>query len=301
MSSGSDDDGDQGNITEVAEAAKRLRFTPEARMHAANARNLIASGQYNDAVEAGRLASEAAPEYHVARAVYGYAAYKDLQSLLATRQLRKACELAQEQDPDGEQHGFDSESDASETESSSNSDSDCSSASDHGKAAEDTPVPGSPAARAAKFQANMASWVKTETALSTYRHIYALAQEQLRKDPRSFMETKPEGPVKNALRSCLDHTHPNGLDIDISKGHVGCEEAIDVMLAAAANIQVTTLNMDSNELGDEGAHFLAEQLAVDIHLRTVNLRHNQITPDGIRALCTGALCNARLEKAKEVI
>jgi Ran GTPase-activating protein (RanGAP) involved in mRNA processing and transport len=316
MNEGSTDE-EEVVASEEARECVRLRCSPESRALAGVARNLIAQGRWADAVEAAVQAVDLSPEYAVGRCVYGFACYKDRQSLLATQQLRRACQLEQEQKKAKRRRQMEDEGlsesgwtddgastvDDGDGDGASTARSSCASTVSTASADSDSDSDSMGSAAmakkekaAARAEAARLRGVTAQSALQVYKTVYGLAQKQLRADPFAFMETKPEGPVKIALCTCLDGSSPC---ISIQNEHVGTEEAIDVMLAVSNAPLVTDLNLESNEIGDEGAQLMSELLMEDTHLRTLNLAHNRLSADGIKAVCAGALANAKLEVLHE--
>ncbi|KAH7054780.1 hypothetical protein BKA57DRAFT_434420 [Linnemannia elongata] len=94
-------------------------------------------------------------------------------------------------------------------------------------------------------------------------------------------------PPKNSSNVCK-------ISCELTSGRFGGKEFGMLVEAIKANSILTTLNLDHNSIGDNGAQALSEALKTNSTLTTLNLYSNKIGPNGAQALSEALKTNSTL-------
>ncbi|KAL0240076.1 hypothetical protein GEMRC1_010183 [Eukaryota sp. GEM-RC1] len=82
--------------------------------------------------------------------------------------------------------------------------------------------------------------------------------------------------------------------INLDSNSIGNEGAIAIAEALKVNSSLSTINLYSNSIGNEGAIAIAEALKVNSSLSTINLNNNSIGNEGAIAIAEALKVNSSL-------
>ena len=103
----------------------------------------------------------------------------------------------------------------------------------------------------------------------------------------------PNDQLEEAIRR-LSRNDATLTTLDLLSNDVGDEGAGRLAAALATNSILITLDLSSNQVGDEGAARLAEALAINSTLTTLDLYKNQVGDEGAGRLAVALATNSSL-------